>query len=64
MAMVVVVVQTDHSELDDAVRSVANSMKRAGYDLDGFTVAPQAHLNLFEIRAVINVSEPELRDRG
>ncbi len=60
MAVVVVLVETTHSDIDEAVRSVTNAMERAGYDCDGFTVDPLKGLEFHSIEAVLNVSEPEV----
>ena len=33
MSRVMVHIETDHENLDEAVRSVSNALKRAGYDV-------------------------------
>ena len=60
MALVVVMIETDHTDVDDAVRSVKNSMERAGYDFESCNVSYKRNLSLHGLEAIVNVCEPEV----
>lgn len=60
MSTVVVVIDTEHLETDDAVRSVSAAMKRAGYDVLDYVVHENAGLELHSMKAILTVCEPEV----
>lgn len=74
MSRIAVFITTDHKDHDEAVKSVSNAMKRAGYDfkdydMHGFTVFSQhpenKTLQIFgTAHALVEVVEPEVSDRG
>lgn len=43
MSRVIVEVETDHTDHDEAVRSVMNGLKRAGYDVLDYMVPGETH---------------------
>jgi len=64
VAVVVVVVGTDHEDTEEAVRSVSGAMKRAGYDLLDYSISETPSLVAPDSRAVIEVCEPEVNPRA
>jgi hypothetical protein len=67
MSKVLVIVTTDHIDSDEAIRSVANGMKRAGYemtdyDTDTFEVhsTTKRYTLLSSTDGLVEVSEPEV----
>lgn len=66
MAVVVVVVGTDHEDKDEAVRSVRNSMERAGYNFVDYVMEPGGGAVQWVVAssaAMIEVVEPEADKR-
>lgn len=64
MAVVVVVVGTDHDDHEDALRAVSNGMKRAGYDVLGYRIEDHPVLTSPDVRAILEVCEPEVNPNG
>lgn len=60
MATVIVVVDTDHSDHEEALRSVSSGMKRAGYNVTDYRVSEASTERCWDTRAVLSVCEPEV----
>jgi hypothetical protein len=73
MAKVLVLVETDHSDTSDAIRSVMDAMKRAGYNqkdydmrnhLIGVEMGMHVSLHMMSADCLLQVEEPEVTDSG
>ena len=71
MSKILVLITTDHEDHDQAVKSVSNAMKRAGYDFKDYSthshhVGQMFHHGLeplVKADALVEVTEPEVSDR-
>lgn len=64
MALVVVMIDTDHADHEDAVRSISGNLKRAGYDVLDYQVDENEGLEIHSLKAIIEACEPEVNPRA
>lgn len=62
MAVIAVVISTDHEDHEDAVRSVSAHLGRVGYDVLNYKIHKTIHS--LTAHAVIEACEPEVNPRG
>lgn len=60
MASVIVVVDTEHLDHEEALRSVSAGMKRAGYNVTDYHVSETATEKCWKTQAVLAACEPEV----
>lgn len=64
MALVVALIETDHEDHEDALRSVSAQLKRVGYDVLNYSVDERAGLEIHSFKAMLEACEPEVNPRA